>query len=102
MHGLALVVGDQAGVLAAAREAAWRDARGRAEQYAALAGVALGEVLRIEEVAGGRHALALAGGYQAQAAAGPAVEVGEAEVGARVAVTWALLDAPAPGAGERS
>src|SRR6266487_2606364 len=102
MHGLMLVVGDQAGVLAAAREAAWRDARGRAEQYAALAGVALGEVLRIEEVAGGRHALALAGGYQAQAAAGPAVEVGEAEVGARVAVTWALLDAPAPGAGERS
>src|SRR6266699_3665586 len=102
VHGLVLVVGDQAGVLAVAREAAWRDARGRAEQYAALAGVALGEVLRIEEVAGGRHALALAGGYQAQAAAGPAVEVGEAEVGARVAVTWALLDAPAPGAGERS
>jgi uncharacterized protein YggE len=102
VHGLVLVVGDQAGVLAAAREAAWRDARGRAEQYAALAGVGLGRVVRIEEVAGPRHARALAGGYQAQAAAGPAVEVGEAEVGARVAVTWALLDAPRPGAGERS
>src|SRR6266516_5170623 len=99
VHGLMLVVGDQAGVLAAARKAAWRDARGRAEQYAALAGVALGGVLRIEELAGARHTLplALAGGYQAQAAAGPAVEVGEAEVGARVAVTWALLDAPQPG-----
>src|SRR6266496_1429379 len=99
VHGLVLVVGDQAGVLAAARRAAWRDARGRAEQYAALAGVALGGVLRIEELAGARHTLplALAGGYQAQAAAGPAVEVGEAEVGARVAVTWALLDAPQPG-----
>ncbi len=99
VHGLVLVVGDQAGVLAAARKAAWRDARGRAEQYAALAGVALGGVLRIEELAGARHTLplALAGGYQAQAAAGPAVEVGEAEVGARVAVTWALLDAPQPG-----
>jgi uncharacterized protein YggE len=102
VHGLMLVVGDQAGVLAAARAAAWQDARGRAEQYAALAGVALGRVVRIEEVAGARHARALAGGYQAQAAAGPAVEVGEAEVRARVAVTWALLDAPRPGAAGRS
>jgi uncharacterized protein YggE len=102
VHGMVLVVGDQAGVLAAAREAAWRDARGRAEQYAALAGVALGRVLRIEEVAGARHALPLAGRYQAQAAAGPAVEVGEAEVRAMVAVTWALLEAPPPGASGRS
>ncbi len=102
VHGLVLVVGDQAGVSAAAREAAWRDARGRAEQYAALAGVALGRVLRIEEVAGERPVVPLAGGYEAQAAAGPAVEVGEAEVRARVAVTWALLDAPPPAAGERS
>src|SRR6266516_6359177 len=88
VHGLALVVGDQAGVLAAAREAAWRDARGRAEQYAALAGVGLGRVVRIEELPGARRVRALAGGYQAEAAAGPAVEVGEAEVRARVAVTW--------------
>jgi uncharacterized protein len=97
-----LVVGDQAGVLAAAREAAWRDARARAEQYAVLAGVGLGRVVRIEELAGGRPVVPLAGRYEAQAAAGPAVEVGEAEVRARVAVTWALLDAPQPGAGERS
>jgi uncharacterized protein len=103
VHRLMLVVGDRAGVLAAARDAAWRDARGQAEQHAALAGVGLGRVLRIEEVAGGRHALPLAGGYQAQAAAaGPAVEVGEAEVRTWVAVTWALLEAPQPGAGGRS
>src|SRR6266487_5909455 len=102
VHGLVLVVGDQAGVLAVAREAAWRDARGRAEQYAALAGVGLGGVLRIEEVAGAGHVLPLAGRYQVQARAGPAVEVGEAEVGARVAVTWVLVDAPEPGAGGRS
>jgi uncharacterized protein YggE len=52
--------------------------------------------VRIEELAAvhAPHALALAGGYQARAAAGPPVEVGEAEVSARVAVTWALLDAP--------
>ncbi len=95
VHGLVLVVGDQAGVLAAAREAAWRDARGRAEQYAALAGVALGRVVRIEEVADARYPRAVPLG------GGPAVEVGEAEVPARVAVTWALVDAPQPGAGGR-
>jgi uncharacterized protein YggE len=104
VHGLALVVGDQAGVLAAAREAAWRDARGRAEQYAALAGVALGRVLWIDEGAGAWHALPVARrtSEQARGLAGPAVELGEAEVRARVAVTWALLDTPQPGAGERS
>lgn len=99
VHGLVLVVGDQAGVLAAAREAAWQDARGRAEQYAALAGVALGQVLRIEEPAGARHMLPLVGRYKAQSAAGPAVELGEAEVRATVAVTWELLEAPPRAAG---
>jgi uncharacterized protein len=102
VHGLALVVGDRAGVLAAARQAAWRDARGRAEQYAALAGVGLGQVLRIEELAGAPHAVALSGGYRAQAGGGPAVEVGEAQVPAMVAVTWALLDAPQPATEQRS
>jgi uncharacterized protein YggE len=104
VHGLALVVGDQAGVLAAAREAAWRDARGRAEQYAALAGVALGRVLWIDEGVGAWHAPPFARRtYEAaRGHSGPAVEVGEAEVRARVAVTWALLDTPQPGAGERS
>jgi uncharacterized protein len=102
VYGLVLVVGDQAEVLAAARDAAWRDARGRAEQYAALAGVALGGVLRIEEVGGRGPALPLVGRYEARAAAGPAVEVGEAEVRVRVAVTWALLEAPPPGGGGRS
>jgi uncharacterized protein YggE len=98
VHGLALVVGDRAGVLAAARQAAWRDARGRAEQYAALAGVGLGRVVRIEELGGAPHAVALSGGYRAQAGGGPAVEGGEAEVSAMVAVTWALVDAPQPAA----
>jgi uncharacterized protein YggE len=102
VHGLALVVGDRVGVLAAARAAAWRDARGRAEQYAALAGVGLGRVVRIEELTDGRHALAFAGGPRPLAAVGPPVEVGEAEVPERVAVTWALLDAPPPGAAGRS
>jgi hypothetical protein len=40
-------MGERAGVLAVAREAAWQG-RGRAEQYAALAGVGLGRVVRID------------------------------------------------------
>jgi len=44
----------------------------------------------------------VAAGYVATAApAAPSVEVGEAEVRARVAVTWTLLDAPQSGAAER-
>jgi uncharacterized protein YggE len=101
VHGLVLVVGDQAGVLAAARAAAWRDARGRAEQYAALGGVRLGRVLRIEEAAGVPDAQPLRLLGFAAADAGPPVEVGEAEVRARVAVTWALVAAPQSGAGGR-
>src|SRR6266700_1140592 len=47
--------------------------------------------------AGYRAAARLTARLDVPARAGPVVEVGEAEVGARVAVTWALLDAPQPG-----
>jgi uncharacterized protein len=95
VHGLQLVVGDPAAVAAAAREAAWRDALARAGQYAALAGTALGPVLRVEETPppplDARPVRLLA----AEAApAGPAVEPGEATVRAAVAVTWALERRP--------
>ncbi len=49
-----------------------------------------------------RKASSAGGGYRAEAAGGPAVEVGEAEVPAMVAVTSALLDTPPPDAAERS
>jgi uncharacterized protein YggE len=91
VHGLGLVVGDPAGVAAAAREAAWRDALARAGQYAELAGMALGPVLEIREAPSpppdARPMLLLA----AEAApAGPATEPGETTVWAAVTVTWAL------------
>jgi uncharacterized protein YggE len=97
VHGLELVVGDPAAVAAAAREAAWRDALARAEQYARLSGTTLGDVLRIEETpppppdARPLRLLAEAG------PGGPAVEPGEATVWAAVAVTWALERRPGPG-----
>ena len=91
VHGLGLVAGDPAGVAAAAREAAWRDALARAGQYAELAGMALGPVLEIREApppppdARPMRLLAAEAGP-----AGPATEPGETTVWAAVSVTWAL------------
>ena len=97
VHGLELVVGDLAAAAAAAREAAWRDALARAGQYAALAGVALGDVLEIREAPppppDARPMRLLA----AEAPPGPATEPGETTVWAAVSVTWALDRRPPPG-----
>jgi uncharacterized protein len=97
VHGLSFVVGDPAAVAAAAREAAWRDALARAEQYARLAGAALGPVLEIREAPppppDARPMRLLA----AEAPPGPATEPGETTVWAAVSVTWALDRRPPPG-----
>jgi hypothetical protein len=96
VHGLGFVVGDPAAVAAAAREAAWRDAVARAEQYARLAGAALGPVLEVKEAPppppDARPMRLLA----ADAQPGPATEPGETTVWAAVTVTWALARRPPP------
>jgi uncharacterized protein YggE len=105
VQGLTLVVGDQARLLAVAREEAWRDARARAEQYAALAGAGLGWVLRIEEPGAPQGPRVMPVGDFARAAAvapGPPVELGETPVWATVTVTWTLAEPPEPGAGEQA
>jgi uncharacterized protein len=89
LHGLGFVVGDPAAVAAAAREAAWRDAVARAEQYARLSGRALGPVLRIEETPPPPEARPMRL-LAAEAPAGPATEPGETTVWATVTATWAL------------
>jgi uncharacterized protein len=96
VHGLGFVVGDPAAVAAAAREAAWRDAVARAEQYTRLSGTTLGRVLRIEEAPpppDARPMRLLA----AEAPPGPATDPGETTVWAAVTVTWALDRRPPPG-----
>jgi uncharacterized protein YggE len=97
VHGLGFVVGDPAAVAAAARDAAWRDALARAEQYARLAGAALGPVLEIREAPppppDARPMRLLA----AEAPPGPATEPGETTVWAAVCVTWALDRRPPAG-----
>ncbi len=74
-----------------ARDAAWSDARAKAEQYARLAGRALGTVLSVSEL-GGHHApRGMAGLAAPMAAAGDVpVEPGERTVHALVTVRWEL------------
>jgi uncharacterized protein YggE len=89
VHGLGFVVGDPGAVAVAAREAAWRDALARAEQYAALAGATLGPVLEIREAPPAPDARPMR--LMAEAApAGPATEPGETTIWAAVTVTWSL------------
>jgi uncharacterized protein len=90
VHGLGFVVGDPAAVAAAAREAAWGDALARAEQYARLAGAALGPVLEIKEAPPPPPEARPMRLLAAKGPPGPATEPGETTVWAAVSVTWAL------------
>jgi hypothetical protein len=96
IHGLRFAVDDLAAVAAAAREAAWRDALARAEQYAALAGATLGPVLEIKE-APPPPPEARPMRHMAEAApTAPATEPGETTIWAAVTVTWSLEHRPPP------
>ena len=73
-----------------ARDAAFADARAKAEQYAGLAGQALGEVRHVVEGGGGG---ATPIGKRARMASAPMpvpIDAGEGTVVADVSVTWAL------------
>ena len=87
-----LDVADRSDALARARDAAFADAQGRAQQYATLAGTVLGAVLGIVEggavpVAGPRMKFAA---MAADSAGAMPVEGGDLEIGASVTVTWQL------------
>jgi uncharacterized protein YggE len=83
---IGLELGDPAPLLAQAREAAFVDARAKAEQYAALAGRGLGKVVDVSDVVNGagqpRHEL------MAARSAGTPVERGETSVTSTVTVRW--------------
>ncbi|MEU3013321.1 SIMPL domain-containing protein [Nocardia asteroides] len=97
LGGLTRGVADPEPLLARARDAAFDDAKAKAEQYAARAGVALGAVLQITE----DTATPLPRAYDisaemeapmlmAKASSPVPVVPGETEIGAVVRVTWAL------------
>lgn len=88
LDGMSFSHSDPSALLVVARQVAFADARAKAEQFAALAGRTLGEVVRVDETLGGGGPIPV---FRAQAAfAGDlAVEPGEQEVTAAVTVRWA-------------
>ncbi|CAM2735164.1 SIMPL domain-containing protein [Skermania piniformis] len=80
---------DPGELLVRARDAAWADARARAEQYADLAGRRLGAVLDITEQSGPREPRPMLRAMAAAATPMP-IEPGESEIRTDVEVTWAL------------
>lgn len=82
---------DPAALMAKARGRAFAHARAKAEQYAGLAGQALGEVRHVAEgVPNAVHPLPGARFAAASAAGPPTIDAGEGTVAAEVTVVWAL------------
>jgi len=87
VESVALSVGDPAAALGEAREAAYADARARAEHLAALSGTALGEVQNVIEGAGAPVPWPT---EQAAFKTDVAFAPGQTVLTATVTVTWAL------------
>jgi uncharacterized protein YggE len=83
---LGLELADPRPVLASARDAAFADARAKAEQYAALAGRELGKVRAVTDVVQGGPQPRMA--LMASRATDGAVELGENTVTTTVVVRW--------------
>lgn len=91
IDGLSLSLSDPSALQRSAREAAYADARERAEQFAALAGRELGVMRSLRDVPdqGGGPSPKLARAAAFDAASMP-IEAGEQSVTATVTVTWDL------------
>lgn len=74
----------------AAREAAVKDARAKAELYARAAGVALGEVILISDAGDGPHPMPKGRMQMAEMSSAVPVAIGEESVSASVTVTFAI------------
>ncbi len=95
LDSLTLTVDDPEPLLRRAREAAFADARGKAEQFARLAGRAVGRVVAIADGgAGGGMPIArdMSKRFMAAEAAGMPVAPGETSVAASVTVRFAWAD----------
>ncbi|WP_238422493.1 SIMPL domain-containing protein [Gordonia sp. 'Campus'] len=91
ISNVSFAIDDDSDLLDQAREAAFTDARGRAEQYANLAGDSLGKVLTITESTSGQEKSAAPGTFERDVAAAPVpVEPGQQELTFTVNVTFAL------------
>jgi len=92
LHSTSLAHSDSTVLATLARDAAFADARRRAEQYAALAGLALGEVLSVTEADQSHGVVRYDGGAGVvPLAASLPIEAGTDEVAAAVTVRWRLV-----------
>ncbi|WP_134738775.1 SIMPL domain-containing protein [Nocardioides sp. 503] len=91
VDGVSLELSDRSAAEAAAREAAFDDARARAEHLAGLAGVALGDVQSVVE-GGGAGAFSRSAGDGAYASKLTlSLEPGQTSVTQTLTVTWSVL-----------
>lgn len=90
IDNLSLTMSDQAAVQHSAREAAFADARERAEHYAALAGRSLGAVRQVRDApaTGGPSPKLARASFDASSMP---IEAGEHTVSATVSVVWELV-----------
>lgn len=89
LDSMRFAVSDPGPLAAAARAEAFADARARAEQYAALAGRALGQVVEVSEQGGGFAPVPRLLSAKAEAYDAMAVDPGREQVDASVTVRWA-------------
>lgn len=93
IEGVSFDIEDNADLIADARDAAFADARAKAEQYAELSGRSLGEVKAINEstdVVGGPIAYAEGMDLAARDAKAVPLEAGSQQVSVTSSVTWEL------------
>ncbi|EWT00222.1 hypothetical protein N865_16585 [Intrasporangium oryzae NRRL B-24470] len=90
VDGVRLDVDDRSEGLRRARDAAFADARDKAEQYAALADASLGEVLGVAENGVAPVAMPKMAMAMRDSGGGMPMEGGDLELGASVTVTWRL------------
>ena len=88
VEGIELSVRDPSAAIAQAREAAFADARARAEHLAGLTDTTLGQVEAVSE--GGASTPSHGGGFAALAKADVGIQPGETSIAAALTVTWSL------------
>jgi uncharacterized protein YggE len=88
VEGVDMTVRDPSAAIGSAREAAFADARAKAEHLAALAGATLGQV---EALAEGGGPGPMPGGLAAMAKMDVGLQPGETKLSASLTVTWSLV-----------
>ena len=94
VDSVSLEVSERDEALTAAREAAFADARARAEHLAELGGLRLGSLIQVVEGGGGVIPRPMALAASARAAKDVSFQAGEQALSAELTVTWELVGAP--------